>query len=54
LLVEVKGPNDTLSAQQCAWLQALRRCGLSVHVCHVVDPKRSVPPGRRFIEDEKE
>ncbi|KAG5839385.1 hypothetical protein ANANG_G00204430 [Anguilla anguilla] len=36
-LVEVKGPNDRLSQKQQIWLDALRKLGADVEVCHVTD-----------------
>ncbi|XP_064170018.1 fanconi-associated nuclease 1 [Anguilla rostrata] len=36
-LVEVKGPNDRLSQKQQIWLDALRKLGAEVEVCHVTD-----------------
>ena len=33
--VEVKGPGDTLSDRQRAWIDQLLRSGANVDVCHV-------------------
>jgi hypothetical protein len=33
--VEVKGPGDSLSDQQVAWIDRLVRLGATVEVCHV-------------------
>ena len=34
-IVEVKGPNDTLSVKQEVWLDYLVSCGAVAEVCHV-------------------
>eukprot|EP00850_Spirogloea_muscicola_P009276 SM000052S17668 [mRNA] locus=s52:48375:53421:+ [translate_table: standard] len=50
-LVEVKGPRDSLSEQQRAWIAALLASGLNVEVCKVVEVepcggKRPAPMGQ--------
>eukprot|EP00850_Spirogloea_muscicola_P019085 SM000183S03979 [mRNA] locus=s183:73957:79101:+ [translate_table: standard] len=50
-LVEVKGPRDSLSEQQRAWIAALLASGLHVEVCKVVEvepygSKRPAPVGQ--------
>ena len=37
--VEVKGPRDSLSDQQVAWLRELQGSGAAVEVIKVVEPK---------------
>lgn len=44
-LVEVKGPRDTLSEDQRAWLTALDMAGLCVEVCKVHEPARHAKRG---------
>jgi len=38
-LSEVKGPRDTLSMQQLAWLAALSKAGIEVEVFKVKEPQ---------------
>ena len=38
LLVEVKGPRDTLSNKQLAWLSEMHFGGLDVQVCKIEEP----------------
>jgi len=38
LLVEVKGPGDSLSHAQISWIHELLEAGAAVDVCHVVRP----------------
>ena len=37
-MVEVKGPGDSLSAAQSAWIDVLLDAGADVEVCHVTRP----------------
>lgn len=36
---EVKSENDTLSDKQCYWIDILMNAGVTVEVCHVLEPK---------------
>jgi len=36
--IEVKGPRDSLSARQRAWMQELLAASLDASVCHVLEP----------------
>ena len=40
MLSEVKGPRDTLSMQQLAWLAALSDAGIRVEVLKVKEPAK--------------
>lgn len=46
-LSEVKGPRDTLSMQQRAWLNALTAAGIQAEVLKVVEPGSAGPKGRK-------
>lgn len=46
-LSEVKGPRDTLSMQQRAWLNALTAAGIQTEVLKVVEPGTKPPKGRK-------
>ena len=39
LLVEVKGPGDSLSHAQTAWIHQLIEAGAAVELCHVQRPR---------------
>lgn len=45
-LSEVKGPRDSLSMQQRAWLNVLCEAGLDVEVLKVVEPEVAKKNGR--------
>ena len=40
-MVEVKGPNDRLSAKQTLWLDFLVSIGVQAEVCHVEGVRRN-------------
>lgn len=46
-LSEVKGPRDTLSMQQRAWLNALSAVGLQAEVFKVIEPGSRIMKGRK-------
>jgi hypothetical protein len=47
MFVEVKGPNDVLSLEQKAWIDALMRCGASVRVLLIKNPSLNHPKRRK-------
>lgn len=46
-LSEVKGPRDTLSMQQRAWLNALTAAGIQAEVLKVVEPGTALKGRKR-------
>ncbi|KAL0099203.1 hypothetical protein PUN28_020048 [Cardiocondyla obscurior] len=52
-IVEVKGPNDSLSTKQKLWLDYLNRLGLNTEVCYC-ESHTSHPRGRKRKHDKSE